>query len=107
MNGRSGGFSNVFLVSDLNGYSLLINLAFPILTLRQAQGERIGKAFSDTLPSTGSGRSRMNGLKNMPLTSPFRHAQDERGERIEKARAILSTPFDPLSHVGCIDWRHR
>jgi hypothetical protein len=27
-------------------HSLLINLAFPILTLRQAQGERTGKAFS-------------------------------------------------------------
>jgi hypothetical protein len=55
MNGRSGGFSNAFLVSSLNRYSLLINLAFPILTLRHAsfdrlrtgQGERIGKAFSE------------------------------------------------------------
>ncbi|MDR2507385.1 MAG: hypothetical protein LBD67_05240 [Candidatus Accumulibacter sp.] len=36
--------------------------------LRQAQdrqGERTGKALSDRLPSTSSGRRKANGLKNM------------------------------------------
>ncbi|MDR2507824.1 MAG: hypothetical protein LBD67_07515 [Candidatus Accumulibacter sp.] len=42
---------------------------FSILTLRQAQGERIEKRASGTLPSTGSGRSRANGLE--------RHSPDE------------------------------
>ncbi|MDR2507652.1 MAG: hypothetical protein LBD67_06620 [Candidatus Accumulibacter sp.] len=35
------GFSNIFLVNDLNSCSLSVNPAFPILTLRQASFARL------------------------------------------------------------------
>ncbi|MDR2507112.1 MAG: hypothetical protein LBD67_03825 [Candidatus Accumulibacter sp.] len=48
----------------------------------------------DRLPSTGSGRSRANGLKNGLLTHFLRQAQDRQGERTGKAL------FDRLSTNG-------
>ncbi|MDR2506500.1 MAG: hypothetical protein LBD67_00655 [Candidatus Accumulibacter sp.] len=46
MNGRSEVFPKS-LESGL--FKVKVFLAFPILTLRQAQGERIGKVFFDKL----------------------------------------------------------
>jgi hypothetical protein len=69
-------------------------LAFPVLTLRQAQGERTGKVFFDRL-RTG----RANGLKNRLLTNWtgerigktfFDKLRTGQGERVRKVEAILS-----------------
>ncbi|MDR2506824.1 MAG: hypothetical protein LBD67_02350 [Candidatus Accumulibacter sp.] len=67
MNGRSEVFSTP-LESGL--FKLKAFLAFPILTLRQAQGERIGKAFFDRLPSSSPGRSRVNRPERRRPSSP-------------------------------------
>ncbi|MDR2506649.1 MAG: hypothetical protein LBD67_01425 [Candidatus Accumulibacter sp.] len=67
MNGRSGGFSNLFLASDLNRYSFPIDLAFPVRTLRMV---------FQSLPFDKLRTGRANGLKNTTSTNFFRQAQD-------------------------------
>ncbi|MDR2508495.1 MAG: hypothetical protein LBD67_11030 [Candidatus Accumulibacter sp.] len=54
MNGRSGGFSNIFLVSDLNGYSLLINLGL-------SSPDSFFEQFFNPYPSTGFLRQAQDG----------------------------------------------
>ncbi|MDR2507103.1 MAG: hypothetical protein LBD67_03775 [Candidatus Accumulibacter sp.] len=52
------GFPKASLISALR---LKEFLAFPVLTLRQAQGERTGKASCDNLPSSSSGQGKRTG----------------------------------------------